>query len=370
MNAVIIGAGAAGLAAAVRLKQNMPFANVTVLERLSVAGKKILATGNGRCNITNTNAQGYEKCRDFFSSIGVALREEEEGRVYPYSLKAETVLSSLLDACENLGVQIICDCKVNRISENLEAFTVKGVFKADRLIVAAGGKAQSALGSDGSGYTLLKSLGHTVTPFSPALVQLTSSSKYPRMIKGTRTKCTLKIKIDGQEVCSEYGEVLFTDYGLSGIAAMNVSHEVSRNFQKKQPSKCLAVIDLAPDFSEKEILEHIEKFGSVKGILGTKLAEIIEKQASGDMQKQAKTIKNWRLILTGTKGYEYAQITSGGIPVDEIDNYESKIIKGLYICGEILDKQFPCGGFNLDFAWSSGIAAADNIAKEYGYDKN
>lgn len=366
MNAVIIGAGAAGLAAAIRLKQNMPHADVTVLERLSTAGKKILATGNGRCNITNTNAPGYEICRDFFTSIGVALREEEEGRVYPYSLKAETVLSSLIDACEKLGVNIICDRRVNRITKNLEVFTDKGVFKADRIIVATGGKAQSALGSDGSGYTLLKALGHSVTSLFPALVQLTSSSKYPRMIKGTRTKCTLKIEEDGKEICQEYGEILFTDYGLSGIAAMNVSQEVSRNFQKKQPAKCLAVIDLAPEFSEKEIYEHIKKFGSIKGILGTKLSEIIEKQAGGDAERQAKTVKNWRLILTGTKGYDYAQITSGGIPLDETDNYESKLIKGLYICGEILDMQFPCGGFNLNFAWNSGIAAADKIAKECG----
>lgn len=370
MNVVVIGAGAAGLAAAVRLKQNMPFADITILERLSSPGKKILATGNGRCNITNTEADGYEKSKAFFSSIGVVLREEDEGRVYPYSLKAETVLSALIDACEKYGVKIICECEVSCITKNLEIQTNRGIFTADKIIIATGGKAQSALGSNGSGYNILKALGHSVTPLCPALVQLTSSSKYPRAIKGTRTKCTLKIEADGKEVCREYGEVLFTEYGISGIAAMNVSEAVSKNFQKKQPGKCLAVIDLAPEFSESDIIQHIEKFGNLKGLLGTKLSGIIEKQAAGDIERQAKTVKNWRLILTGTKGYEYAQITSGGVPLNEIENYKSKIIDGLYICGEILDRQFQCGGFNLDFAWNSGIAAADNIAKECGYDKN
>ena len=374
MTAIIIGAGASGLACAVRLKQKLKNADVTVLERLESPGRKILATGNGRCNITNTKAENYNLNSEFFSDIGLVLREQEEGRVYPYSLKAETVLAVLTDQCEKLGVKIITSCKVLRIKKSESGFSVgteKGEFTADYVIAATGGKAQGALGSDGSGYALMRSLGHSITALCPALVQLTSSSRYPRMIKGTRAKCGIGIFINGIEAAHESGEVLFTDYGLSGIAVMNVSAAVSGAFASEEKPKCLAVLDLIPELSENEVLEHISRFGSLKGILGTKLSGITEKQAGGDPKLQAHTAKNWRLIITGTKGYDFAQITCGGIPLNEVETYESKKTKGLYICGELLDRQFPCGGFNLDFAWGSGIAAADAIVKACGsYDKD
>lgn len=371
---IIIGAGASGLACAVRLKQNNKNADVCILERLDTPGKKILATGNGRCNITNANAKHCEEVKDFFGSIGLMLKELDEGRIYPYSLKAETVLSVLLDECEKLGIKIFTGCAAKSVQKNADGFTVvtdKGDFDCGYVVFAAGGKAQSALGSDGSCYQILKSLGHSVTPLFPALVQMTSSSKYPRAIKGTRARCGIKILINGKETASEYGEVLFTDYGLSGIAVMNVSAAVSGAFANASKPKCLAVLDLIPEITESEVKQHIERFGSLKGILGTKLCGIIEKQAGkGNAAAQAKTAKNWQLIITGTKGFDFAQITSGGIPIDETDNFKSKKVNRVYICGELLDRQFPCGGYNLDFAWHSGIAAADSITKECGYDKN
>jgi len=292
MSTIIIGAGASGLAAAISLKQRLASEKVIILERLSSAGKKILATGNGRCNLTNRYADGYDEVKAFFKNIGLMLCEEEQGRIYPYSLKAETVLDILLEACHNLNIEIITDCEVTEIKKDLTVHSSKGVFKADNIIVAAGGKAQKNLGSDGSGYTLLKKLGHSTTDLTPALVQLTSSSKYPRAIKGTRTRCNLKIELDGRIEGNEHGEILFTDYGLSGIAAMNLSCIVSENFAKKNPN------------------------------------------------------------------------TNGGIPLYEIHDYQSTKIKNLYICGEILDKQFPCGGFNLDFAWQSGIKTANRIVEK------
>lgn len=364
MTTVIIGAGASGLACAIRLKQNNRDAQVIILERLQSAGKKILATGNGRCNITNKDAEHYDDVCDFFSSIGLILREDDGGRIYPYSLKSETVLEILLKACHNLGVKIITDCAVTDIEKASDGFIVHTggkSYKADSVAVCAGGQAQKNLGSNGSGYTLLKKLGHSVTPLSPALVQLTSSSKYPKAIKGTRTKCLVKIEIDGRIVNEEYGEVLFTDYGLSGIAIMNLSHAVSSSFAKDEPLKCVAVLDLIPEMSKNEIYSFITRFEGLTGILGTKLSNIIEKQASGDALRMAEFAKNWRLIITGTKGYDFAQITSGGVPLNEVENFESLKAKNLYICGEILNKQYPCGGFNLNFAWYSGIKAADRI---------
>lgn len=364
MSTIIIGAGASGLAAAITLKQKLPGEKVIILERLSSAGKKILATGNGRCNLTNRYAEGFDEVTTFFNSIGLILCEEEQGRIYPYSLKAETVLDILLGACNNLNIEIITDCEVTEIKRDLTVHASKGVFKADNIIVAAGGKAQKNLGSDGSGYTLLKKLGHSTTDLSPALVQLTSSSKYPRAIKGTRTRCDLKIELDGRIKGKEHGEILFTDYGLSGIAAMNLSHIVSANFTKESPKKCTAVLDLIPEMSKEEIVDYIKKFGSLCGILGRKLSDIISRQADNNAEKTASFAKNWKLILTGTKGFDFAQITSGGIPLDEIHNYQSTKMDNLYICGEILDKQFPCGGFNLDFAWQSGIKTANRIVKK------
>ncbi|MDE5985489.1 MAG: aminoacetone oxidase family FAD-binding enzyme [Eubacterium sp.] len=361
MTTIIIGAGAGGLACAIRLKQNNPDCKVQLLERMPSAGKKILATGNGRCNLSNINAEHCDIVIDFFKSIGLVTRTDEEGRIYPYSNQAATVVELLLNECSRLGIEIITDCTVSEISRNLNITTNKGQFKADNVVIATGGKAQKNLGSDGSGYKLLQSLGHSITPLAPALVQLTSSSKYPRKLKGHRVKCNISILLDGETIKSEYGEVLFADYGLSGIVTMNLSDIVSKNFSGSQPKKCHTVLDLIPDISQNEVSEYLNKFGNLSGILGSELSSIIEKQAEGNPAKAAMLAKSWKLIITGTKGFDFAQITSGGAKLDEFNEFQSKKIKDLYACGEVLDKQFMCGGYNLNFAWYSGIKVADKI---------
>lgn len=365
MTTIIIGAGASGLACAIRLKQNNPKVRVTILERMSQPGKKILATGNGRCNLSNTNAKHCDEVIDFFKSLGLITRTDSEGRIYPYSNQASTVVDILTDKCRELEIEIITDCTVKSITKDFQITTTQGTFHADNVVLAAGGMAQKNLGSDGSGYELMKSLGHSITPLSPALVQLISSSKYPKKLKGSRVKCNMSIQLDGETVKSEYGEVLFTDYGLSGIVTMNLSDIVSRNFAQKAPQKCHAVLDLIPDMDEDDLLNYLNKFQNLNGILGNELSSIIEKQADGDINKTVKFAKNWRLIITGTKGFDFAQITSGGISLNEFDEFQSKIVKGLYVCGEILDKQFMCGGYNLNFAWYSGIRTADQITSKY-----
>lgn len=208
MTEIIIGAGASGLACAIRLKQNMPNDEVILLERLDTLGKKILATGNGRCNLSNEHAKHYREVINFFNNIGLKTKSDSEGRIYPYSNQAATVRDMLEKECIRLGVQIITDCTVKSVDRDLIVSTDCGMFYADSVIIAAGGMAQSSLGSNGSGYEILKNLGHRITPLSPALVQLVSSSKYPRQLKGQRVKGNMKILLDGECVKQEYGEIL------------------------------------------------------------------------------------------------------------------------------------------------------------------
>ncbi len=365
MKAVIIGGGASGIAAAIKIKQNNPNFDVTVLEHLDDILKKIHATGNGRCNIANKNAEHYSDVLDFLSSLGLVLREDECGRMYPYSLQASSVVDVLKEQCDRLGVKTVTECEIKRIEhfgDSFYIYTNKGVFDCATLVLATGGKAQKALGSDGSGYELVKSFGHTITELSPALVQLKSSNKNCRALKGTRAKCLVKIETNGEVVSEEYGELLFTDYGLSGIVIMNLSVFIDDKRLSSGQDKTVAIIDFVPEMTEAELKNHFEKFDSLVGILPQKLCSILEKQSDGEADRMARCVKNQRIIITGTKGYDFAQITKGGVPNGELtDGNESKIIPYLYITGELTDNQFECGGFNLTYAIYSGINAANNI---------
>lgn len=365
MKTIIVGGGAAGAVCAIRIKQNKPDAEVIVLEHLDEACKKLHATGNGRCNLTNVYADSHKTTKEFFNSLGLVTRESDEGRVYPYSNQASGVVDVILQACEKYGVKFIYECEVKAITANESGFgvqTSKGYFDCDKVVLATGGMAQKALGSDGSGYALAKMLGHTVTSLSPALVQLKSSSKNCRALKGVRAKCKVSIEINGDIKGSDFGELLFTDYGLSGIVIMNLSSLVNDKALESGKEKCIAVIDLVPDMTEEELVAHYNRYNNYIGILPKKLCQILMKQASDNGELVAKYIKSWRLIITGTKGFEYAQITKGGIPSYELtENNKSKIIENLYIVGELTDNQFKCGGYNLDYAFSSGVRAANDI---------
>lgn len=367
MNVIVIGGGAAGTACAIQIKLNNPDIGVQVLEHLDAPCKKLYATGNGRCNITNKNAPCFETTQHFFSSIGLVMRESGDGRMYPHSNQAASVVDTLVSSCEKLGIEIICDCETKRLEKIGNAFNVftnKGVFTSDVLVLATGGMAQSALGSDGSGYALAKAFCHSTTPLSPALVQLKSPNKSCRALKGIRAKCNVKIEINGEICGEEFGEVLFTDYGLSGIVIMDLSQFISDEKLKNGEERCTAVIDFVPEMSEEELISHYKKFETFEGILPSKLCAVLNRQADGDGEKMAKYIKNWRLIISGTKGYDYAQITKGGVENSELDeNGKSRLCDNLYIIGELTDNQFQCGGFNLDFAFSSGVKAADKIAE-------
>ncbi len=391
---IIIGGGAGGLAAAIQAKRTDSTKSVTVLEHLPKVGKKILATGNGRCNLGNLNAvshsytnsrfaqfavekYGVQSLVEFFQSMGLYCRPDSEGRLYPMSNSAASVLDALRFECENLGVVFCCDEKVSEIKKCADGYTVNGTYKAKNVIIATGGKAAPSQGSDGSGYPLLKSLGHKITSLAPSLVQIKTDTSKTKPLKGVRARAVLTLSTGGK---SE-GEILFTDYGISGIAAMDLSRFI------KPEKKAEISLDLLPEFEAekaKEVIISIARHNPdipaeqmLGGIIHKAIGTAVIKSALGFLPKTAGEIKpkqaaiiaaelkNFTLTVTGTKSFNDAQVTKGGADVSEFDprTMMSKKNDGLFACGEVLDVDGACGGFNLAWAFASGRLAGENAAK-------
>lgn len=391
----VIGGGASGLCAAIAAKRKNPNTDIIILEALPRVGKKILATGNGRCNLTNLHASVSDYNTDFvsdvfqkfppqkvigfFNSIGLLTTADGEGRVYPLSNTAASVLDCLRFEAENKGVEMRCDFHADTIINKDNAFIINNEIRARNVILASGGKASPSQGSDGSGYALLKQLGHSVMPLYAGLVQLTVSENV-KALKGVRVKANAELYCDGKRVNASKGEVLFTDYGLSGIAIMDLSRKV-RN------GKYTCVLDILPTLKENEIKSFIfnrKKENSALsvenvlcGILPKKAGQYILKACSikadtpvgrlsdAQIKQITEKIKNLAFTVTGNNGFANAQITVGGAKVNEFDSrtLESKIVKGLYCVGELLDVDSVCGGYNLQWAWASGLAAGECAVK-------
>ncbi len=402
----IVGGGASGMCAAIELmnkvtdKQDV---EVTVFEKMTRVGKKLLVTGNGRCNITNMNAarSGYrgdtefaktalnkftpENNIEFFNALGLYTRTEEDGRVYPLSNQASAVLDALRFECERLGVKFVCDYRAVHLKEAVTPFSRKIVInnrdRFDYVIVAAGGKAAKIHGTDGDSYDLLKMLGHTVTPIAPALVSL-NCSDFTKSLKGIRSICGVTLLIDGNPEYENFGEVQFTDYGLSGIPIMQLSRFVSMS-----PSNNIQIeLDLTPDFSKEKLYEYLvsrrEKDlglceNMLSGIINKQLCIVIMKECGIPANKRINTLtdseinsllkilKCWAINVKNSRSFEYAQVTAGGVKCCEFDpeTMESKLVKSVYCCGEALDIDGDCGGYNLQWAWSSGRTAGRSIAE-------
>lgn len=409
---IVIGGGASGLACAITLKRQNQGIKVTVLEKLNNPGKKILATGNGRCNLSNTDIDskyymGDEQivdmvlgsfsgadCVDFFNSLGL-ITTVEDGRVYPYSMAATSVLKSLLLECNTLGVEILTDQVVTAIIEATKGFEVRtetDTFSCDKCILAIGGKASAANGTDGDGYRLLKNLGIKYEPIYPALVQINTAEKITHLIKGVRVSGDISLlSEDGKVLQSESGEIMFTDYGLSGIAAMQLSGKIAKLTAEGATS--FIKLDLLPDVPGGGLARFLNDRmdlldgddlpvlleNALLGIFCEKLAAVICKltfalaedsnEVSGNMSMVASLaaaiIKNFQLTATGTKSFKDAQVTKGGVSSYELkdNSLETKKAPGLYVCGELLNVDGLCGGYNLHFAWGSGIYAAKEAAK-------
>lgn len=390
---LILGGGASGLAAAIEAARSG--ADVTVLEKLDRVGKKILATGNGRCNLLNLNASPadyndpsfvgrvfaqYDVQSDlaFFRSMGLLTTADSEGRVYPRSNAASSVLDVLRMECARLGVRIVCGEAVSSIRRENGAFVV-GDDCARAVIVACGGKAAPAQGTDGSGYRLLEAFGHTCTPLRPALVQLRTDPDFVKGLKGLRASVTLTLQEPSGETHASSGEALFTDYGLSGIAAMELSRFAADGGT--------LYIDFLPDLVDGQTLSLLHEAKArgagrpleqlltgamhsrigqsvLRDTLRRKLTSPCDTLTDGELRSLEKALKAFPLTVRGTKGFADAQVTAGGLDVSEFsDTLESKRAPGLFACGEILNIDGKCGGYNLTFAWSSGRLAGRSAAQ-------
>lgn len=390
---IIIGAGASGLAAAISAKRANRKLNIAALDAMPKVGKKILATGNGRCNLSNINAyaESYtnpdfvsaalseftpEKVIEFFRSIGLMCVADGEGRVYPMSNTATSVLDALRSEAERLGVELICGSHVEKIEKKNGIFTV-GKLVAKKVIVCTGGCASPSQGSDGSGFALLKSLGHHITEVYPGLVQIITKEN-TKSLKGVRVKANVGLRQGSKSIDSAKGEVLFTDYGLSGISIMDISRSV-------KDGQYTCVIDTLPrckaDEAEEFLLSLDKEMpieNALSGMMPKALGRYILKRCGENslsslgkigkekIDKIIYTAKNLDFTITGTMGFKNAQISVGGADVKEFDSktMESKQVKGLFCAGEVLDTDGICGGFNLQWAWASGLTAGRYAATE------
>lgn len=414
INAAVIGGGASGLACAVELMRtvkNKEDVSVTVLERLTRVGKKILVTGNGRCNLTNMNAasSGYrgdtefskyalstltpEENIAFFKSLGLYTRTEDEGRVYPLSNQASSVLDALRFECERLKIETVCDYRAVHLktvstTSSGTKIVINNRDRFDFVVVACGGKAAKVHGTDGDAYDLLKMTGHSIISPAPALVSL-NCENFTKALKSVRSVCGMELIIDGKKALRNFGEVQFTDYGLSGIPIMQLSRFVSVS-----PSEDIWIyLDVAPDFTDKTIREYLNSRRKVDtGLCENMLGGIMNKQlcialmkecfipvnkrvnelSDAEAEKLARILKCWKIKIKNSRSFDFAQVTAGGADCSQFNpkTMESKLVKNLFCCGEALNIDGDCGGYNLQWAWSSGRLAGKAIGERINNAQN
>lgn len=393
----VIGGGAAGLMAAVTAARAK--AKVMVLEHQAACGKKLLATGNGRCNLTNTQLRpdayrshspqtvrrvmGHFSVSDtlrFFSGLGLYTKEKD-GWVYPYSQQARTVLHLLLSEAERLGTEILTQVKIQKIAPDTNGwklYTDSGIFPADAVILSAGSKASNLPGADGSGYALAESLGHNILPVLPALVPLVGEGTYFSQWAGLRMKAAVWLQAEGKGIIREEGEMQLTDYGVSGIPVFQLSRYAVESIRRQKETELMVDFFPVMDSSGLEHLLQAEKKKCpskswteiLRGIFPDKFCSLAVSQTGNCGEKEkarriARKIKYWRIPIKSWKDYTYAQVCMGGVDLRQVnpDTLESRLHRQLYFAGEILDVDGACGGYNLQWAWSSGAVAGLSSAK-------
>lgn len=403
MNIVVIGAGASGLMAAITAARQG--ANVTILEHKDRIGKKILSTGNGRCNFTNLAQEPQFYCSEneifpwkivekfpaqkaisFFLELGI-FSKNRNGYMYPYSDQASAVLDVLRMEVERLKIHVLTEHKCIGITPRKKGFKIQtenGFIKADKVILAAGSKAAPVTGSDGSGYNLAKQLGHHLVPVLPSLVQLRCKENFYKAIAGVRVNGSVAIYVDEELMAKDTGEIQLTNYGISGIPVFQVSRYAAIGLYHKK--KVTALLNFMPGFTQDQFHSFltgriatrpgktVEEF--LIGMFHKKLCDLFIKLSFIDKNKQIKDctneeiykleklIQQFEVEIKETNSFEQAQVCAGGINTEEVDGetLESLIVPGLYFAGEILDVDGICGGYNLQWAWSSGYVAGISAA--------
>jgi len=402
---IVVGGGAAGMMAAISARRMG--AGVTLLERNPRIGKKILATGNGRCNFTNvyTEVSRYHgadckfaegllmrfdvaKTLKFFNKLGIAHKIEEDGKVFPMSDQASSVLDVLRYELSNLDVEIVCDAYVKNIQKRKGQFVVdldNGLsFWGSRVILTTGGKAMPSTGSDGNGFELARKMGHKIVDIFPALVQLKLQAGFLKQIEGVKFIGTVEVIGNKNNLLAkERGNILFTNYGISGPPVLQVSRKAGELLRDNQEVWLkVRIIDTMSKGDLDNLLAARFRNGpekstefSLVGLINKRLISVLLKEAginerkcpvggldSADRKKIAGILTEWKFKVTGTKSWPSAQVTAGGVDTGEINGatLESKIVQGLFFAGEIIDIDGDCGGFNLQWAWSSGFVAGQN----------
>lgn len=397
---VVIGGGASGLLAAIIAKRN--HAQVTLIERNPKLGKKILATGNGRCNYTNQMTQadhynhphfvshalevfGAKKTMQFFERLGISPRIEDLGKAYPMSEQASSIVDVLTYEIEQVGVKVLCDAKAVRVIKKGDVFFTTlldgRIIESDKVILATGGKAMPGSGSDGNGYAIAESFGHTISPLFPSLVKLKLQSPHLKAMDGVKIQGTVQLLDQNQVIQTEKGDVLFTSYGISGPTILQLSRKANEMLLEHLAPKIKVIL---LDAMQKEDIEKRFQWMQDKpvehaliGLVHKKMIQPLLKEAGihdmsmrfsmipgKEKSRLIQLLTDWRFAVVDSKGYEDAQVTAGGVHIDEINplSMESRIVSGLYMTGEILDIDGLCGGYNLQWAWSSAYLAGKHAS--------
>ncbi len=406
---IVIGAGASGLVAGIKAAQQG--AKVTILEKNNKVGKKLLATGNGRCNMTNSNiSEGNYRSqnidfvkniinkyptssiRSFFENISIKTRDIN-GYIYPYSQQAKSVVDKLYNECNSLGVNIVTEVEAKDISFNdggdFTIITSKGKYEADKVIISTG--LVAGIGIKGEkidnkqvfALKIADKAGHRVYEIVPGLTGLKCENSFLDKVSGVRWECKISSYSEGELLYEDVGEAQFAEYGVSGIVAFQNASFVSKSLEKDKKTEI--VVDFMPEMRQNELKtmlkETLSKFSNMSlydilsGIFNSKLVTYfflntningsVKAHSFRDMDKLVKIIKSHRMLVTGTRGYEFAQVCAGGIDTLEIhETMESKKLKKLYFTGEALDVDGMCGGYNLHFAFATGIEAGTNAGME------
>lgn len=405
----IIGAGASGLMAACSAgSYSKSKKKIALIEGNNKAGKKLLATGNGRCNLTNIylsekNYHGDSKAAmkilstytpkmviDEFEKMGLVTMIDSEGRVYPRNQQASAVLKILRNSCEEKGVTYIGDFPVFSVVRVKEGFVIKSEngeeICAKKCIISTGGLASPKHSCPGEWQSILKHLGHSLTPLSPSLVQITVIEKIAKSLKGMRTKTRARLIVNDEEIYAESGEVIFADKALSGICIFNLSSYIADCNIKNSKQKLEISLDIVEDKTVEEIENYIKNIIYVtpnipcadllSGLINMKIGQEIVSSLSIDIKLPvsqlsedkiiaiSNKLKDFRFTVTGLGGYENAQITAGGVPLSEVDvsTMQSNVCRDLYLTGELLNVNGDCGGYNLQFAWTTGMLAGKSAA--------